>query len=135
MADEISPFEIIKALTTTNKNLISDGTITEKNYEKVSFLVNKGISLYPDTIFLANMMNINYTLPPSMQYDFYLSGIKKYKRPFKKWPKATDKTNEDFDVIQKYYSLNKEKTYEVLCVLTKEQISQIKKKMDKGGLE
>jgi anti-sigma28 factor (negative regulator of flagellin synthesis) len=132
--EKISPFDILKTINESKRNLIKEGELKEKEYTSKSFIVNKGLSLFPDTIFLANMMNINYMLSPQMQYEFYLTGVRKKKR-FGSWPKSNDKTSEDFEIVQEYYRLNKDKTNEILSILTNEQINQIKKKINKGGLE
>ena len=58
-----------------------------------------------------------------LQYDYYLLSIRKQKRFFKK-----DKTNknDDFEAVKYMYKYNDLKTKQVLKILNKEKLNDIK---------
>jgi hypothetical protein len=111
------------------KNLSFDKNIHTKEedlklYE--SFVINKSFSLYQDTIFYANEMNINNQLPDKMKYDYYMSSIRKRKR-WTPWPKK-NLDNEIIDLISKAYNVNFKNAISINKLLTPEQIEVIKLK-------
>ena len=63
----MNPFEFLNSINTTKKNLITDSD-TEKEYNP--FLVNRGLSNFIDTVFVANEMNQRHFMDKKMQYDF-----------------------------------------------------------------
>ena len=50
----MTPFDYLNAINQSKENLIVD-ELSEKEY--VPFVVNKGLSYFPDTILYANEMN------------------------------------------------------------------------------
>ena len=124
-----TPFDFINSINSTKINLFEGDMQAEKDY--VPFIVNRGLSYFPDTIMYANEMNINSSLPKLWQYTFLLNLVPKKKR-FSKWAKKEAK-QEDILLVQEYYGYSYEKTKEVMSILTKEQLDIIKKKLFKGG--
>ena len=55
----MNPFEYLKAINITKKDVMVDD-IAENNYN--SFIVNRSLSYFPDTVLFANEMNINHQL-------------------------------------------------------------------------
>jgi len=102
--------------------------IAEKGYN--SFMVNRSLSYFPDTVFAANEMNIHHQIDSRLQFDFLINIIRKRKR-FSKWDKK--QIDGDIEMIQEYYGYNEQKAIQVLSLLTPEQIEIIKKKVSKGG--
>jgi hypothetical protein len=102
--------------------------ITEKDYN--SFMVNRGLSYFQDTILFANEMNSNPHLDNRLQFDFLINIIRKRKR-FSKWMKP--ETASDVEVVKEYYGYSNEKARQALTLLTSEQINDLKKKVYKGG--
>ncbi len=100
----------------------------EKKYPP--FIINKCLSGFIDTVMFANEMNVNHQLPSRLQYDFLINTVRKRKR-FSPWLKK-DKIN-DLDAVKSYYGYSNEKAQQALKILTKEQISFIKEKLDVGG--
>ena len=100
----------------------------EKKY--TSFIINKCMSGFVDTIMFANEMNLNHQLPSKLQYDFLLNTVRKRKR-FSPWLKK--EKIEDLDVVKSYYGYSNEKAQQALKILSKEQIAFIKQKLDVGG--
>ena len=94
------------------------------------FIINKCLSGFIDTVMFANEMNLNHQLPSRLQYDFLINIVRKRRR-FSPWIKK-DKIN-DLDAVKSYYGYSNEKAQQALKILTKEQISFIKDKLDVGG--
>lgn len=115
-----SPFDWINSICQDQKNGILEGDLDPKEYN--SFIVNRGLSLYPDTVFFAQEMNLRGDIPAESQYHF-LHGLVPKKRRFSKWPKLTlsklDK--EFFDVLQDKYKYSLEKCIEISRLLSDDQ--------------
>lgn len=97
-----------------------------------SYVVNRCMSYFSDTIFYANEMNCASWLDSKSQFDFYRVGIRKKKR-FSPWiRKETDK---NIDLIKLAFGYTDQKAREVLNILGSEDIEKIKKSLDKGGTQ
>jgi hypothetical protein len=103
----------------------------EREYLKNRFLINRSLSMSPDTVMYANDMNEHYDLDGMLQYDYFINSIRKKKR-YNKWAKAS-KTSSKVDIIKEYYNYNEQRAVEVLPLLSKEHFDFMKSKMDKGG--
>ncbi len=108
---------------------------TENHAEKsyVPYVINKALSFHMDCIMAANEMNKLPFLDKKMQNQFYLNIIRGYKRPFQKWVKYVKP--EDLELVKEYYNFSNEKATEALSILTPDQLNNIKKQMDTGGVE
>ena len=122
-----SPFDFLNEINYGKNNLIVDD-ITEKEYN--SFMVNRGLSYFNDTVLMANEMNLNHHLDSRLQNDFLINIVRKKKR-FSKWNKP--ETVSDVEVVKEYYGYNNEKARSALSLLTRENINELKKKVYKGG--
>jgi len=100
----------------------------EKSYN--SFMVNRGLSYFQDTIIIANEMNRQHQLDSKLQYQFLINMIRKRKR-FSKWAKAQKES--DIDAVKEYYGYSNEKARQALTLLSPDQITIIKNKVSKGG--
>jgi purine-nucleoside phosphorylase len=127
MSNSLNPFEFINAINTTKKDIMVDD-ITEKQYN--SFMVNRSLSYFNDTVLMANEMNINHHLDNRLQFDFFINIVRKKKR-FSKWIKP--ETFGDVEVVKAYYGYSNEKARQALSLLTKKQLDLLKKKVYKGG--
>lgn len=125
----MNPFDFINSISHTKEYLIGV-KCEEKDYN--SFLVNRGLSYFADTIHYANMMNKYSTLDKKLQYDFLLNIISKKKR-YGKWEKR--EITEDIEVVSQYYAISTKEAEEYLSILTQEQLDIIKLKLSKGGRE
>jgi hypothetical protein len=121
-------FQYINDLSNDKKYLMDNG-LFEKEY--VPHQTNRFFSYFSDTIMLANMMNSAYSLPNKMQHDFYYHEVRKRKR-WTKWFKA--ETSADLELIKEYYKYNDQKAREALSILSEDQLNDIRKKLNKGGL-
>jgi hypothetical protein len=69
----MNPFEYLNAINTTKKDVMVDD-VSEKAYSP--FMVNRGLSYFPDTILYANEMNLNHHIDSRLQFDFLINIIK-----------------------------------------------------------
>ena len=120
-------FDYLNSINYSKEDIMHDN-LDEKAYN--SFMVNRGLSYFNDTVIYANEMNRYAHIDSKLQYDFLRTLIRKRKR-FSKWTKE-DK-NSDIDLIKEYYGYSKEKAFQVLPLLSKEQLAFISKKLSKGG--
>jgi len=123
----VSPFEFVKAIN--NKQDIIRDDLDEKSY--LPYMINRSFSYFPDTVLLANEMNINHHLDNKLQNDFFINTIRKNPKRFSKWNKV--KHDGDFEAVKEYYGYSNEKTRSALSLLSAEQINIIKQKVDHGG--
>ena len=115
-----SPFDVI--------NSINSGKEVKDESAFNPWITNRFYSFFPDTLFYAQMMNLNYGLEPKYQLSFYINTV----RPSRRWQKwLKNEESEDYKAIQEWYGYNDQKTKQALSVLTKEQIDVIRKKIKK----
>lgn len=129
----MSPFDFINSIT-FGKNNLMEGTendeLAEKEYP--AFLVNKGLSYFPDTALYANEMNIRAGIDNKLQYSYLINSIRPQKR-FAKWVKKMQDSS-DLDAVKEYYGYSNEKANQVLSILSEQQLCMIKEQLQKGGL-
>tara|TARA_B100000424_G_scaffold254530_1_gene232662 strand:+ start:2491 stop:2886 length:396 start_codon:yes stop_codon:yes gene_type:complete len=126
----MSPFDFINDINFGKKNLLKDDDkgILEKEYN--SFIINRGLSYFSDTVLYANEMNLRHELDKKMQNDYLLHSIRPKKR-FSKWAKG--KKEERIDLIKQYFNYSNQKAREVLDIITDEEYNQIKQAFETGG--
>jgi len=122
-----NPFEFINSISFKKNNLLKDG-YSEKDYP--NFLVNKGMSLYADTILHANEINRRPWIDNKLAYDYYLNSIRPRKR-YSKWFKKTK--NEDLELLKEYYKCSESKALEYLTILTETQLEKLRNRLTKGN--
>tara|TARA_B100001778_G_scaffold79884_1_gene64597 strand:- start:20221 stop:20601 length:381 start_codon:yes stop_codon:yes gene_type:complete len=123
----MNPFDFLNEIN-YGKNDIMIDDIVEKQYN--SFLINRGLSYFKDTIIMANEMNINHHLDHRLQFDFLINIVRRKKR-FSKWNKP--ETVDDLDVIKEYYGYSNKQAKAVHNLLSSDQIGELRKKVFKGG--
>jgi hypothetical protein len=94
------------------------------------YIVNKCLSGHIDCVLYANEMNMHHQLDKDMQYSFYLNSLRKRKR-FSPWIRKDKVT--DLECVKQYYRYSNEKASQALKILTKEQLTFIKQRLDIGG--
>jgi len=122
-------FDFLNSINFTKIDLIQEDPTNEKEYN--SFMINRGLSYFADTIMYANEMNMSYGIDKKMQYRFYLEAIPKKKR-FSKWAKK-ESADKNCELIMKAYGCSKKNAIEALSILTEQQIAVIKSFFDQGG--
>jgi hypothetical protein len=128
-----SPFDYINAISHTKENLISgtdNDELAEKGYEP--YLVNRGLSFFPDTVLYVNEMNIRHGLSKKCQFLYLLNTVRPRKR-YSKWFKAN--LEDDIKIVSEYYGCSIAKAREAMKVLTDDNILVMRKKLEKGGLK
>jgi hypothetical protein len=108
----MNPFDFLTSINKTKVNLLNEDPENIKNYDP--FLVNRSLSYFQDTVFLANEMN-KCVLPKDMQYNFYLNGVSKKSR-FSKWVKA-DVVLDDAEILMKELSYSKRRAIDAVAML------------------
>ena len=112
----------------TKINLMVD---EQSEMDYVTFIVNRGLGYFQDTVLLANEMNVNCSnLDHKMQYDF-LKGTVKKRRRFSKWLKEDN--DEKVDIICQAYGFSRSNAKSVVTLFDNTQIELLKKRLDKGG--
>lgn len=124
---EMSPFDYINSINSSKKDLMETKE-DEKTYN--SFMVNRGLSYFPDTIEYANAMNQLYHLDSKLQYQYLINIVRPRKR-FSKWSKK--KKDGDLELVMRYFGYNANKAKSALSILTPDDLKTIKKKIDEGG--
>jgi hypothetical protein len=118
----------LNSINFTKENLMEDNPIVKKDYSP--YIINRCLSGHIDCVLFANEMNIHHQLDKDMQYSFYLNSLRKKKR-FSPWLRKDKVT--DLECVKSYYGYSNEKALQALKILTKEQLTFIKKKLDIGG--
>ena len=118
----------LNSINFTKENLTEDDQSVIKEYPP--FIINKCLSGHIDCILFSNEMNMNHHLDKDMQYSFYLNTLRKRKR-FSPWLRKDKVT--DLECVKQYYGYSNEKASQALKILTKEQLTFIKKRLDIGG--
>lgn len=119
--------DIVPSILQTKKDVLEQ----EKDYKP--FLVNRALSYHLDCILYVNQMNMNHGLEPKLQYQYLLNTIRPMKRKFQPWQKSS--VLKDIDCVKEYFGYSNEKAKEALRILTDEQITLIKEKLEKGGVK
>ncbi len=122
----MNPFELIKSISNTKKDILEN----EKDYN--AFMVNRGLSYFPDTVIYANEMNRFHHLDSRLQYHFLINTIRKRNR-FSKWNKSIE--SENINAIKQYYGYSNEKARDVPPLLSNENLKTIRGRIQHGGIQ
>ena len=69
----MNPFEYVNAINNTKKDIMIDD-IAERGYN--SFMVNRSLSYFNDTVLYANEMNIHHNIDNRLQFDFLINMVR-----------------------------------------------------------
>ena len=120
----------LNSINFTKENLIEEDPSVKKDYSP--YIINRCLSGNLDCIMFTNEMNKYSFLDKDMQYSFYLNTLRKKKR-FSPWLRKDKGT--DLEIVKQYYGYSNEKASQALKILTPEQISYIKQRLDTGGMK
>ena len=120
----------LNSINFTKQDLREEDPDAIKDY--APYIINRCLSGHLDCIMFANEMNKYSFLDKDMQYSFYLNTLRKKKR-FSPWLRKDKVT--DLEIIKQYYGYSNEKASQALKILTPEQISYIKQRLDTGGMK
>jgi hypothetical protein len=124
----MNPFDFLNTINQTKQNLMKEDAIAEKEYP--SYMINRGLSYFNDTLLPANTMNQYHHLDKKLQYEFFLNIVRSRKR-FSKWFKKEE--DGDIEVVKEYYGYSNRQAQQALSILSNEQIKIIKDRLEKGG--
>lgn len=125
----MSPFDFLNSINSTKVNLLDKDPENINQYN--SFLVNRSLSYFPDTVLISNEMNRLHHIDARLQYDFLINIVRKKKR-FSKWDKPQ---STDIECIKEYYGYSDSKAKQIIGLLTSAQLQELKNKVNKGGRE
>jgi len=126
-------FEYINSISHDKKDLMrgtDNDELAERGYKP--FMTNRSLSYHVDSILYANEMNRMGHLDSILQYDFLLNSLRSRKR-FAKWLKP--EVNENLEMVMEYYDYNQKKAIDALSILSDNDISMIKERLEKGGMK
>ena len=123
---KMNPFALINSISNSKIDILED----EKDYN--AFMVNRGLSYFPDTVIYANEMNKFHHLDSRLQFDFLINIIRKRNR-FSKWNKSIE--SENINAIKKYFGYSNEKARDVLPLLSNENLKTIRGRIQHGGTQ
>lgn len=141
VAKKLSPFDFLNSINDGPRgndlmiNCFADSSeyaipdSPDKAY--VPFIINRGLSYFPDSILYANAMNERASLPTKMQYDFLRFGLRPRKR-FSKWAKKADDSS-DVQLIMDEYNYSADKARDALKLFSAEAIIELRERHEKGG--
>jgi hypothetical protein len=125
------PFDYVNSITHTKENLMrgsDNDSLMEKGYSP--FLTNRSLSYHHDTVAQANEMNMRHTVDHLLQYEFLLNTVRSKKR-YAKWDKKSN--HGDLEIVKEYFNYNDLKATQALTVLSEDQLTIIKRILEKGG--
>jgi len=120
--------EIIPSILVSGNHILK----SDEDYKSyVPYVVNRALSFHYDCIFIVNEINLYPGAMKPVQYTFLLNSVRHYRRPFQPWVKK--EVIEDIDLIKQYYGYSEQKSKEALTILTRDQLNDIRKRLDQGG--
>jgi hypothetical protein len=121
--------DFLSSINHDKKPLLDTDENAVKSY--TPFVVNRCLSYFADTLFHANEMNCSPWLDNKSQFDFYRLAVRKKKR-FSPWLRKD--TEENVTLIKQAYGYTESKAREVLNILSTEDLQEIRKALDTGGV-
>ena len=121
--------DYLKAINQTKEPLLdTEDEQWEKKY--APFIVNKCLAPFSDTIMLVNEINQQHHLDKKLQFDFLINSLRPRNR-YAPWMKA--KKLKNLEYVKEFYGFNNAKAKSALDILTDDEVSAIKDKLNKGG--
>jgi len=122
--------EVLPSILEKKKSVFRD-ELDYKDYN--SYIVNRALSYHMDCVLYVNELNKHPNLEKDLQYQYLLNTIRPMKRKFQPWQKS--EVDKNIECVKVYFGYSNEKAKEALRILTDEQIAEIKRKTDKGGVK
>ena len=118
----------LNSINFNKENILDEDPTLAREYPP--FIINKCLSGHLDCVMFANEMNKYHFLDKDMQYNFYINILRKKKR-FSPWLRK-EKVS-DLEFVKQYYGYSNEKASQVMKILTPDQITYIKQRLETGG--
>ena len=116
------------SINQSKKNMMDEDPSLENSYP--TWIINKCLASFTDTVLFANEMNMNWHISKRMQYDFFINSLRPRKR-FSPWSK---KESVDYlEDVQEYYGYSYTKALDAIRILPKSDLEKIRKLLHKGG--
>ena len=125
----MNPFDYVNAILYTKKDVMQENG-NERDYSP--FLTNRSLSYHRDSIFAAQQLNLIPGIDNRLQFRYLINTIRPMKRDKKQWAKK--KENNDIDAIIEYFGYDHKQALVAISILSKDQLKQIKRKLEKGGI-
>jgi len=119
----MNPFDFINSISFKKNNLMTD-ELSEKDYP--AFIINRGLSLYADTVLYSNEINMRPNIDNKLAYEYYLNIVRPRKR-FSKWHKKIK--DEDIETIKHYYKCSESKAIDYSQILKQNQIDELRRRL------
>lgn len=123
----MNPFDFLNEINHGKNNIIKDSDNPElvaRDYN--SYVINKTLSYFADTLNDANQMNLYPHLENDIQFDYLINKIRSRKR-FTKWSKPEN--DENLQILSQYFRINLNKARDAMAILSAEDIDAIKTKI------
>lgn len=121
--EKISPFVYVNSINNKKEHLFDKHEGEGYN----SYLVNKSLSYFPDTVLFANDVNKNYDMPDQQKFDYLYFTIRKRNRAIKKWHKIDNQKT--ITNVMEYYKCNAKVARQYLRTMKSEDIDYINNMM------
>lgn len=125
----MNPFDYVNAILYTKKDVMQENS-NERDYSP--FLTNRALSYHRDSIFAAQQLNLIPGIDNRLQFRYLINTIRPMKRDKKQWAKK--KENNDIDAVIEYFGYDHKQALVAISILSKDQLKQIRRKLEKGGL-
>ena len=93
----------------------------------------RALSHSPETVHIANRMNLFPGLPDQMKYDFLRHSGAVVKRRTTGWARRPRENEADLALVSDAYNLSTPKARQALRILTPEQVEALRVWMSQGG--
>lgn len=118
------------------KNIVSETVPIEWDEIKSEYspyMINKVLSQYKDTLFMAQEMNQNCSLDEEMQYQFLFNSIDKRKR-YVPWEKADTQLDEKIKIVKESLGYSTIRCREIIPIIDSLELwDKIEDFLYKGG--
>lgn len=132
----MTPFDYVKKINTKKDNILTEEEMSQIESDFVPFVVLRAFSYFPDTCLQANEMNLRsssrHNLSKKMIYDYLNNSIDKSNR-FSKWEKPIK--DDSIELIKRVYGYTTKKAIEVVKFFSENDLEELKRKVDDGGVK
>jgi hypothetical protein len=125
-------FDHLNNLTVNKVEYDSDNDEQVKTYQP--YMINRFISMSELYLPIVNQINKCHNLPKEAHYTYFNTTLPKRRQYFKYVKKKVEISEEDRNLLCKYYKVGPRQVDEYINILTPEQIKIVVNKYKKNGL-
>lgn len=135
MSDEkIALFDYVKSIRYKRQPAhvrhLSENPNLDSDYQ--SFIVNRALSFYEDTVLPANLMNERPELPKLLQYRFLINIIRPCYQ-YSEWLKDVKATDAE-RTIAEYYAVSLRYARKMVSLHSSAQLDEMRRRLERGGV-